>query len=422
MLITFKVSNFLSFSEEQSISMIPSTSENQDLIKIDQIELLRKGVIFGANSSGKSNFIKALAFGKELVLEGFLNKHRNLYSKTLIDNKGKESKFEYTFYMNGKFYSFGFSFILYEGRFTNEFLYEINGDDEEILIFSRNQKEFVWNIVPEAEMEEYKRILKEKPDCLFINLIASAIGFKNLRDVYCWFRDKLIVNFQNQEFLRLESGFIKSQDSFVKMLKAYDTGISEIRFRKIELDSLRKHGEDMYKRILSEMARGHSPFGIRLKDALYNFLNLDGDFEVFELYLRHQNSELDYEFKEESDGTRRMFDLLDIIISPIPYAIYLIDEINRSIHPLLTEKFLLTYKNTLKENFVQLIFTTHEANLLHEELLRRDEVWFVEKQADNSSRIFSLDIFQKENEKDLGKAYLAGRYGGIPLLNKSGDN
>ncbi|MDD4000388.1 MAG: AAA family ATPase, partial [Bacilli bacterium] len=157
------------------------------------------------------------------------------------------------------------------------------------------------------------------------------------------------------------------------------------------------------------------------KEALYTFLYSGDKVEVYEVYLRHQNSELDYEFSEESDGTKRMFDLLDIIISPIPYAIYLIDEINRSMHPLLTEKYLTTFKKCLQENQVQLLFTTHEASLLTETLLRRDEVWFVEKQADNSSRLFSLDIFQRENESDLEKAYLSGHYGGIPLLDNSGD-
>lgn len=422
MLITFKVSNFLSFSEEQSLSMIPSITENNDLIKIEAIRLLRKGVIFGANSSGKSNFIKAIAFGKELVLDGFSNKHRNKYSKIASINKDKESSFEYTFYSNGKFYSYGFSFVLFEGRFTNEYLYEIDSEDNEKLLFSRLENDFIWKIETKAETEnKLKEQLQEKPNCLLINLTALASGFECLVNVYQWFLNKVIVSFQNQDFMRLESGLMKSRSQFEKFLKNYDTGIEKILFRKIDPESLKKHGEEIYKRINAEMERSNTSFGIRLKDALYNFDYVNGEFEVYEVYLRHQHSELDYEFGEESDGTRRMFDLMDIIISPIPNAIYLIDEINRSIHPLLTEKYILSFKNCLKENNVQLLFTTHEANLLREELLRRDEVWFVEKQADNSSKIFSLDIFQKENEKDLGKAYLAGRYGGIPLLDKSGD-
>ena len=166
---------------------------------------------------------------------------------------------------------------------------------------------------------------------------------------------------------------------------------------------------------MDEIGKSSVPFGIRLKDALY-YIDYSQGPSLFEVYLKHQNSELEYEFGEESDGTKRMFDLIDIIISPIPNAVYLIDEINRSIHPLLTEQYLLTYKKCLRENNVQLMFTTHEANLLRSELVRRDEVWFAEKQADGSSKIFSLDIFRKENESDLGKAYLSGRYGGIPLL------
>jgi len=421
MLITFKVSNFLSFSEEQSLSMIPSIFDNNDLIKIENIKLLRKGVIFGANSSGKSNFIKAIAFGKELVIEGFSNKHRNKYSKIASGNKDRESNFEYTFYSNGKFYSYGFSFVLSEGKFTGEYLYEIDYNDNEKLLFSRTENEFVWKFETKEKQKKIEELLQEQPNRLLINISALSLGFESLFNVYQWFLNKVIVSFQNQEFMRLESGLMKSRSQFEKFLKNYDTGICKILFRKLDLENLKKHGEEIYQRIIKEMKRSTTSFGIRLKDALYNFDCVNGEFEVYEVFLRHQSSELDYEFGEESDGTRRMFDLMDIIISPIPNAIYLIDEINRSIHPLLTEKYLLSFKNCLKENNVQLLFTTHEANLLREDLLRRDEVWFVEKQTDNSSKIFSLDIFQKENEKDLGKAYLAGRYGGIPLLYKSGD-
>lgn len=412
MLVNFKVSNFLSFSDEQSLSMVPSLGEDGDLIKIDEIRLLKKAVIFGANSSGKSNFIKAIAFGKKLVLEGFASGDRKKFSKILSENKGKESFFEYTFYSRGRFYSYGFAFVLHGGKLKSEYLYEIESDDEERLIFSRSENGFTWGETS-GSVSEMEKKLREEPDRLLVSLAAPEN--EDLAAVRGWFSDKLLVNFQEQEFLRLESGLMKNRPQFVRMLKNYDTGISEIGFRRITQEDLKKHGPEIYGRILDEIGKSSVPFGIRLKDALY-YIDYSQGPSLFEVYLKHQNSELEYEFGEESDGTKRMFDLIDIIISPIPNAVYLIDEINRSIHPLLTEQYLLTYKKCLRENNLQLMFTTHEANLLRSELVRRDEVWFAEKQADGSSKIFSLDIFRKENESDLGKAYLSGRYGGIPLL------
>jgi len=418
MLVNFKVRNFLSFSDEQSLSMVPSLEENDDLIKIDNVRLLRKAVIFGANSSGKSNFIKAIAFGRKLVLEGFSAKDRNKFSKILTENKYKESFFEYTFYSRGHFFSYGFSFYLFEGKFRDEYLYVIEENDKDRLVFSRKGKEVEWgNCFRAEEIEVLEKLLLEDTDRLLVNIAGTKTEL--LEYVREWFSDKLIVNFQDQEFLRLESGLMKNRPQFVRMLKKYDTGITEMGFRKIEEEQLKKHGPEIYARIKEEVAESGAPFGIRLKDALY-YIDYSQGPVLFEVYLKHQNSELEYEFGEESDGTKRMFDLIDIIVSPVSNAVYLIDEINRSIHPLLTEEFVLTYKKALRENNVQLLFTTHEANLLREELVRRDEVWFAEKQADASSRIFSLDIFTKENEKDLGKAYLSGRYGGIPLLS-SGD-
>lgn len=423
MLIAFKISNFLSFSDEQSLSMIPSFPEEDDLIRIGKIRLLRKGVIFGANSSGKSNFIKAIAFGRRLVLEGLSGKDKNKFSKILSENKTKESLFEYTFFSRGRFFSYGFSFVLNEGRLVSEYLYEIDSEDNDKLLFSRSGNEFHFEekLKPEAqaELEFLKARLEKEPNRLCTNIIAIDSKISSLVAVRDWFLNKTIVNFQDQEFLRLESSLMKNQAEFVRILKNYDTGISELGFRKCALEDLQKHGREIYERTLREINRSAVPFGIRLKDALYYF-DFSPKLEVYEVYLRHGNSELEYEFGEESDGTKRMFDLIDILISPVPNAVYLIDEINRSIHPLLTEKYLLSFKKCLQERNVQLLFTTHEANLLRDEILRRDEVWFVEKQADASSKIFSLDIFRKENEGDLGKAYLSGRFGGIPFLD-SGD-
>lgn len=113
--------------------------------------------------------------------------------------------------------------------------------------------------------------------------------------------------------------------------------------------------------------------------------------------------------------------LLDILISNEKNKIYVIDELERSLHPKLTYKFLELFFEHLKENNTQLIFTTHESTIMDQELLRRDEIWFVERNKDNVSHLYSLDRFKERYDKKLSKAYLEGRYGAVPVLKNFSD-
>jgi AAA15 family ATPase/GTPase len=423
MLIAFKVNNFLSFGSEQRISMIP-TGDDKGLITLNQIKLLRSGIIFGANSSGKSNFIKALAFGREVIINYNPEKSRHKYSKINAQNRDKESSFEYTFFNNGSFYTYGFSIILYHGKVVSEYLYSINQDDVEELIFERELGNVKFlKPMNEKEKEAFEKVKDTKRLLLYEVSNLKGNAFKAFYDAYNWFERRLKISFQDQPYLRLESDFLKDKERFLKLLMNFDTGITALYPRKTNLDFLEKLDENIRSEIEADLRLHqptHKPFGIRLKNNLYYVAWNEGKAEVYEIYLKHFYSELEYEFGEESDGTKRLFDLMDIIISPISNSLYLIDEINRSFHPLLTERYIETFQKNLHENNVQIIFTTHEANLLREGLLRSDEIWFLEKQKDNSSKLFSLDIFQKEG-KDVFTSYLEGRYGGIPLLQREDD-
>ena len=141
---------------------------------------------------------------------------------------------------------------------------------------------------------------------------------------------------------------------------------------------------------------------------------------VSTLRLRHENSDFDFWFNEESDGTRRLFDLLDMILKRENDVVYIVDELERSLHPKLTEHFLRLF---MKENGAgekQLIFSTHEASIMNQKLFRRDEIWFVERSFAHASRLYSLNRFRNRYDKMLPKAYLEGRYGAIPVLSSFG--
>ena len=124
-----------------------------------------------------------------------------------------------------------------------------------------------------------------------------------------------------------------------------------------------------------------------------------------------------FELKDESDGTRRLFDLIPLINKFSQDFTIIIDEFDRSLHPMLTKQFFeLFYKLNIEDSKTQLIITTHESTLLDLNLVRRDEIFFIEKNEDGASKLFSLNQFKVRYDSKIEKAYLLGRYGAIPIF------
>ncbi|WP_411377724.1 AAA family ATPase [Flavobacterium psychrophilum] len=153
------------------------------------------------------------------------------------------------------------------------------------------------------------------------------------------------------------------------------------------------------------------------RDKNYSLVKRDNDYYIFMLCTKHENSNFTFDFDEESDGTNRLFELSPAFEQLIfeDDVVYIIDELERSMHPLLAKELLKMYslKSTSKS---QLIFTTHESHLLDDDLLRRDEIWFTEKKSDGSTEFYPLSNFNPRGDKVLERGYLQGRYGGIPFL------
>jgi hypothetical protein len=155
----------------------------------------------------------------------------------------------------------------------------------------------------------------------------------------------------------------------------------------------------------------------RINDGFFNIrIRENEEPEITTLVLKHGKSVFDFNFAEESDGTKRLFDLVDMLMTEREDTVYVVDELERSLHPKLTEHFLKLFMEAHERSRMQLIFTTHEDTIMDQELFRRDEIWFVERDADNASRIYSLDRFKERYDKKLSKAYLDGRYGAIPVF------
>ncbi len=138
--------------------------------------------------------------------------------------------------------------------------------------------------------------------------------------------------------------------------------------------------------------------------------------KITTIRLKHNRSFYDLGFEEESDGTRRLFDLIDMLLNCREDVVYIVDELERSLHPKLTAHFLELFMKMHKDHRMQLLFTTHESSIMDQSIFRRDEIWFIERGVDNESTIYSLDRFKERYDKVLSKAYLEGRYGAVPVF------
>ena len=145
-------------------------------------------------------------------------------------------------------------------------------------------------------------------------------------------------------------------------------------------------------------------------------VNKDDEVQIMTIEFEHFNSESFFALSEESDGTRRLLDLIEVLLSKNSNKTYVIDEVDRCLHPQLTYKLIESYLEVCKENQRQLIVTTHESRLLDFDLLRRDEIWFVDKDKNGHSSLYSLEAYNERFDKKIDKAYLEGRYGGVPIF------
>ncbi len=450
MLIRFSVENFKSFNDRQELVMIPAKKlkTNKDhVISFNKVSVLRNATIYGANASGKTNIIDAIRFAKHLITKKIPMEASKMYCRVFSENQEKESKFEFEIYKSGKFYAYGFSLLMSEQIIKSEWLYELlPGKNTQTMLFERetdtNRLELGENLtldeIDTMRFKTYKLDFEDNNTGLFIREMnrnkkmnkESKLTF--FRDVFEWFEEDLITIFPDQPITNFEYFYGDGgSEKINEIIELFDTGISKVKIEEISVADLKnkiptKIAEDIlqsFKNKLEDTADNmKTMMSLRTNTAFYNITGAKGEEPVITtIMLEHGNSFSDFEFSEESDGTRRLFDLLDILISNEKNKIYVIDELERSLHPKLTYRFLELFFEHLKENNTQLIFTTHESTIMDQELLRRDEIWFVERNKDNVSHLYSLDRFKERYDKKLSKAYLEGRYGAVPVLKKFSD-
>ncbi len=451
MLIRFNVKNFLSFSgreggRTEEFSMIAGKVRNkkEHLYDNGKIKLLKFAAVYGANAAGKSNLVKALEFMKHTVLVGLPEGYSDRYCKVDDKNKDKESYFEVEIMLGEKYYAYGFEVILNQGKFVSEWLVELSVDNKEKIIFTRDITNGTYKFGDEVKenglidkLNVYAEDVQEDSSVLLLfimnknkkTLYQQYEKASVFQDVYMWLRKGLDINYPDRPISDY-SYMAKTEnvEEVCRIISAFGTGITGFRMVEVPIEKVLAHLSKSIREKLVENIEKKSTdiknnekleeIGIIMRSNRDFFiLSIDKEENVIckTIKFSHGKDNILFNLSEESDGTVRILDLLEVLLSGEGKT-YVIDELDRCLHPSLTYKFVDTFLQLAAQKNIQLIVTTHESRLLDFDLLRRDEVWFVNKKKSGESDIYSLEEYNARFDQKIDKAYLEGRYGGVPVF------
>lgn len=433
MLLRFNVKNCLSFNEMTEFNSFTGDYRRFDnhVLKFKDIDLLKLCAVYGANATGKSNLIEALDYLRDAVISEDLKK---LQLYPFKGNEEKPSSFEIEFLTEKKVYIYGFEIL--NDKVKSEYLFFSGLGKKDELIFERTVNNKVG-----SEISVHKKYLKLKKhqtlkehyeerlqsNQLFLNLIDD-VDLGSLSDeiekAFNWII-RLQIIFPSSKPKYLVSNLINKpafMDFSKDMLCSFDTGIRSLHIKEFGLrDYFGEDDKEFVNDIIEEL---ESNDGDDFPLAIDMIVTYKEDTPIIKkLYVEHVGfgKEKLFSYYEESDGTKRLIEfmsmLYNLVVNEAHNSIYVIDEIGRSIHPYLLKKFLSKLSQEEKING-QLIFTTHESNLLDLNILRPDEIWFAEKNREFGNTEFKTLAEYKKIRPDLNirKGYLEGRFGGIPIL------
>ena len=413
MLVEFSVKNFLSFKDKVTFSMEKGNGdENIDnVIKLSNIELLKTASIYGANASGKSSFLKAFTASILMVRNSSfipLNGKWLFLKPFLFDEKAKNepTEFEFIFITNNIKYKYFFSADI--NKIYSESL-EAYYSQKATTIFSRsNTTDYKFLITDEAKL---KSIVSKNTDNKLFLATASNWNYDKTKDAYLWFMNS-IDTYDSLGTIRIDD--LKSYSNNDPKLKEFTLNLlkeSDIFIKDFKVDYEEKELDNITRNMLIPpiIQPTNNSTITNIKIELIHEIKNNNKSKIYSL-----------NFDDESSGTKILFSLAPFLKRAFENTkIIIIDELEKSLHPTLVE-YLIKIFNNSKFNTAgsQLIFTTHATNLLNLEILRRDQIWFVEKNPENCvSDLYPLDSFSVRKNENIEKGYINGRYGAIPFIN-----
>jgi len=417
MLFEFYVSNYRSIKESQKLSMVAAKDTSYQDINcmpsgIPAIpQLVRTAVLYGANASGKSNLISALGFMRSMVetsAVGIREGQTLNISPFRFDpqSTNQPSEFEINFVENGVRYQYGFA--LNTTRVIKEWLL-VYVERKAQRWFERdydNKKDkYQWYFGSHLIGGKKQHQLwseSTRANALFLST-AVNLNSEQLRPIYNWFVNKLVIIGSNSQPLpfytmdRVKNNVDKPQ--IIQLLQAADLGITDVQIKMHK-------GQQVQLRLESGLAAIESKQETDIPSAT----------------LFHQgkgeNNFIGFDLNEESHGTQKFFAYAGPILDVLRDGkILIVDELDGSMHPKMVRFLVSLIQNPdLNKNNAQLIFTTHNTSLLDTDFLRRDQIWFMEKDKEQASHLYPLTDFSPRKGEAFERGYLMGRYGALPFL------
>lgn len=428
MIIQFVTENYRSIKHEQTLSLVKNSGTEMPDNFFSSLapatpNLLKSAVIYGANASGKSNVIKALSamlhiiqhsFNKKpnepIATESFLfdevtRNEPTLYDISIIlplqndENIEQEMRVDYGFVVDNKIVHEEWLSIYPKGRERNLFHRQYNSE----------QQEYDWKISDnlKGEKESWKR--QTRHDQLFFST-SVHLNSEQLNPIYRFFANDIVIvttdRISNEMSKQICKQSPKDKQIIISLLKSAGIEINDILFERpvIHHDGLPDDlPEFIRQRILKNLEE-----------------TIIAQNETFFVYLDNAGNPQKINLRNESDGTQKLFEFAGLIMKVLHNGdILVIDELNKSLHPDLVRFLVKLFNSPLNKKNAQLIFTTHETSVLRKDLLRRDQIWFCEKNRDKSTQLYPLTDFKPHiNREDIEEYYLHGRYGAKPMISE----
>ena len=421
MLVNFTVKNYRSFKEERTFSMEASSikEHEESVIKAGNQRLLPLTIIYGANSSGKSNLIFAIYTMQRMVKESVrLNESDPLlYDPFALDEVSRSAPtlFEVQLIQGKNRYRYGFEYTKKE--IVSEWLYENGFGEEEVELFIRSKD--VIEVSEKAFPEGRGKEDLTNANRLFLSVVAQLKGEKSNAVMACIGEYNVISGIQTENYglftAKMFWGNLDGAAEAQRFFKELQLGFNNFSVKKA--DPLPETLESLPNDVRLQFEKGSSTNIVVEAITTHNIYNEDG------LVVREDDF---YRDEMESEGTKKVIELSGPIFDTLINGNTLIvDELDAKLHPLLTRNIVLLFMDPERNKHgAQLIFATHDTNLLDLSMLRRDQIWFAEKDKVESTDIYSLVEFDEDgqeepnNKHDIERDYIRGRYGAIPFIGK----
>ena len=420
MLVQFTVKNYKVFKDEAKISFVAShytEKENDSIVQFPQfnLRLLKSAVIYGANASGKSKLFEAMAFMRDFIISSSKDKQINEPIATeqfrlSTETENEPSFFELIFIYKKVMYRYGFEAT--KERIVTEWLYQ-RPKTKEVELFYREGQDFgkVHSKFPVQDLVDKKRI---RINALLLS-VAATWNDSLAEIILDWVDNSFNVisgldenTYMAYSISQLKD--VKAKKGVLKLIKSADLGIEDMNPQLLKLEDLPNHLPSELKETITKQLK-------------------EGDREIYsDVFTTHKKYDDSLSVSEgvkftiddeESSGTRKYFALTGPILNTLKKGeVLVIDELDAKLHPMLTRKIIELFNcKENNPNNAQLVFNTHDTNLLDTELFRRDQIWFTEKDRYGAASLYALsDLKGVRKDDPFEKNYIAGKYGAIPFL------